>query len=390
LLSSLPNQSLNPLQEFNNVGARSNNISDWSPADVRVFIERLGWIGDRESMAKRFEDEEIDGAMLMELETAHFEKLGVKIGHQFRIRKMVKDGHEVIDDLATDNLEMEKSTLCGAAGLGQVAIVVVNIYIIVIPATMHYIQENLILSRDAGQWAAVGLWIGALLPMVAMWLSGSKIAAYVLEAADPSEIKENTRAIWTNVALVSALFITLVPGMLQSELPNTADEELPTQTLYCLFCITSIFFIMLSLVQCIICIVATEPLQPVAFAKFVLTYPNTPGEPAATLTAGIYAVISALMVWTWNAYTDVAATTNAVLLLIVCTHFFQIGLDKGAFTEHGSSWTRGHDATELAKNAGVGGALGVAKQAEAFTKFYDFIVENDSRSEAMAQKLRSK
>ena len=167
------------------------------------------------------------------------------------------------------------------------------------------------------------------------------------------------------MALVSALFITLIPGMLQSELPNTADEELPTQTLYCLFCITSIFFVMLSLVQCIICIVATEPLQPVAFAKFVLTYPNTPGEPAATLTAGIYAVISALMVWTWNAYAEVAATTSAVLLLIVCTHFFQIGLDKGAFTEHGNNWTRGHDAAELAKNAGVRGAVDFVRDIRA-------------------------
>ena len=133
-------------------------------------------------MAKRFEDEEIDGAMLMELETAHFERLGVKIGHQFRIRKMVKDGHEVIGGLDTDKVEVEESTLCGTAGLSQVAIVAVNVYIIAIPATMHYIQEGL--SRDAGQRTAVGLWIGAILPMVAIWLSGSKNAAYVLDAAD--------------------------------------------------------------------------------------------------------------------------------------------------------------------------------------------------------------
>jgi hypothetical protein len=368
---------------------RNSQVSVWSPSDVRAFIEDQAWIKDRQAIAKRFEDEEIDGTMMMELQPDDFKSLGVKIGYRFRIQRMLQDEH---DESAAENRPELERPIQFSNHKDTLIFTVFNAYVLGVPAALHFIQKLTSVPRDnwgGGHWIAVGLWLSVLICLIGVWAIGSgKISAYVLDAATPMEIKENTRSIWTNVALVAALFITVVPGMFQIELTNDADEELLTHTLYGLLCATDVFFILLSLVQCVLFIVTTEPLQPVPFAKFILTFPNTPGEPAAVLMAGVYAIICTLLTFAWNSYSEITAWASSLMLLFICTHFCQIVYDKSAFEEHGTDWTRGHSAEELVKNAGYGGKVrGVAREGRSFAKFYNFIVEQDSRSKEVANGL---
>ena len=122
------------------------------------------------------------------------------------------------------------------------------------------------------------------------------------ERSSNVSIKESMRSNLTTQGLVSALFLTIVCAMVQSEAPNPDDEFSVLNQWYVCLLVISLMLTMIGTGITIVCLLYVEPLNDTAAIRLVSFGVMYFGEPLAFSTMALCNTLAAMIIWTFGRY----------------------------------------------------------------------------------------
>jgi hypothetical protein len=156
----------------------------------------------------------------------------------------------------------------------------------------------------------------------------------VEEMTDVTIAKDVVRNVFTNIALVSALLLTMVIGMLQVDQPecDDCDPDGILQAIYVTSTWTSILSFARVTVECVVNLVYTEGLPHYMVLRYLISFPGSIGGPVIALTGGILSMMVATGMWIAIVYDRAAGIAFGVICIYYVT-FASMGVRfKSAFS----------------------------------------------------------
>jgi len=170
-------------------------------------------------------------------------------------------------------------------------------------------------------------WVGPVVTVVlvfALWRLGqlmtTRISFDILENCDVSCMKDSVKNNWTNMAVTAALLLSMTVAMLQVDAAESVDFEIDVairvhlRQFYVCFCLGSACCNLVAIFYCIIYLSFVDPLSPTDCMKYLLTYPDSLGDPVVWLLEGVIFFWLSACVWSFCAYGG--------MQLLVCLMFF--------------------------------------------------------------------
>jgi hypothetical protein len=149
-------------------------------------------------------------------------------------------------------------------------------------------------------------------------LMAPKIGFDMIQERSPTvSMREAMRSNLTNMALVSALFLTVVYAMLQIPALSENSYSMLSQWYICLLAI-SCMQMTISIMTSVICLLYTEPLSEQASILAISNNLMQFGEPATQSMMGFFNTMCAMVLWIHEGYGFVAA------LMTVLTVFYGV------------------------------------------------------------------
>lgn len=198
-------------------------------------------------------------------------------------------------------------------------------------------------------------WIGPLVVVIftlILWRLlqqvTTRISFQVLENCDAECLKESVKNNWTNMAVTSALCLTLVVAMLQVSPVESVHWEIEMSTrthlqqTYITLCVGATLCTLVSVFYCIIYLSYVDVLNQTDVMKYLLTYPDSLGDPVVWLFEGCVLLWFAISIWVFCAFGMVAlVTTMGFATLFFWSVMFQ-AYTRGNFHPQGMdfSWTQ--------------------------------------------------
>lgn len=145
--------------------------------------------------------------------------------------------------------------------------------------------------------------------------------------------KETIRNIYTNLAIVGALVLTIVFAMLfvpdivkRAELhPGLSTAYIVSTSFACLQCLRVTF-------ECVINLVYTEALSNGDVIRYIIASPGSIGAPVLGLGFAMIALTVSTTLWLMAAHTVASAAGFAVLALFYLVKLIALSIDKSMFT----------------------------------------------------------
>jgi len=123
----------------------------------------------------------------------------------------------------------------------------------------------------------------------------------VKEMRDVTHAKDVVRNIYTNIALVSALLLTVALAMIQQDPPSCDNDDVDAgctlQILYVTSVWTSGLFLIKITLECIVNLVFTEGLPHYMVLRYLVSFPGSIGGPVIGLTIAITSLLIGIAVW---------------------------------------------------------------------------------------------
>ena len=168
---------------------------------------------------------------------------------------------------------------------------------------------------------------------------GPKITLDVIEEMlDVENAKEVVRNIYTNIALVSALLLTVTFAMLQADRPSceSCDPRLILESLYITATWTACLCHIRVTLECVINLVYTESLPHYMVLRYVIAFPGSVGGPVIALSMAVVNMLFSAAVWLTMEYSAAAGVGFGVMSV-----FYVIFLSILARVKSNFSATRG-------------------------------------------------
>jgi len=130
----------------------------------------------------------------------------------------------------------------------------------------------------------------------------------ILENCSAECMKESVKNNWTNMAVTAALLLTLVVAMLQVDPIESVhfqlDESITVhiEQTYISLLLAATGCNLLSVLCCIIYLSYVDPLCQADVMKFLLTFPDSLGDPAIHLGTGCLLMWLAISLWVFGRY----------------------------------------------------------------------------------------
>ena len=168
---------------------------------------------------------------------------------------------------------------------------------------------------------------------------GPKITLDVIEEMlDVENAKEVVRNIYTNIALVSALLLTVTFAMLQADRPSceSCDPRLILESLYITATWTACLCHIRVTLECVINLVYTESLPHYMVLRYLIAFPGSVGGPVIALSMAVVNMLFSAAVWLTMEYSAAAGVGFGVMSV-----FYVIFLSILARVKSNFSATRG-------------------------------------------------
>lgn len=244
-------------------------------------------------------------------------------------------------------------------------------------------------------------WVGPLAVVIMsfiFWRAGqmvtTKVSFDVLQNCDVDCMKEAVKNSWTNMAVTAALLLTLVVAMLQLDPMGPVGFEIDdvvlehVQQTYIALCIGAMFFNLLSIFYSIIYLSFVDPLRNIDVMKFLVTFPDSIGDPAIWLAEGCIFMWLAIALWVFGTYGAHQLVTAIGFFIAFCMFIAFQARTRGSFNpddldfswtqEDPSTWKRGYLTRHIAETEGI------SKKVQKLGKL---IVESEVHSEDASRRL---
>ncbi|CAE8641033.1 unnamed protein product [Polarella glacialis] len=171
------------------------------------------------------------------------------------------------------------------------------------------------------------------------------------ELQSTKDIRSAVRDIWTQLGLVSALVLTLVFQMLQTNLPDDAGMNL--QHVYVGLCGGAVITCLLTTTECIILLVYTEHLSDANALRFIICFPGSIGGPVVKNFMSYLFAVLGLISWVLAQYTLAAAAGLGLGALIALVFVLVSWVTRSCFTLRPESpWAAKYRWAEKGDEAG--------------------------------------
>mmetsp|Transcript_15346 Transcript_15346/g.33585 ORF Transcript_15346/g.33585 Transcript_15346/m.33585 type:complete len:299 (-) Transcript_15346:161-1057(-) len=160
----------------------------------------------------------------------------------------------------------------------------------------------------------MGVWI-LLVVTLLLLLSGqnitTKISADILEFCEPKGLKDAGKNLWTNIAVVAALMLTLAAAMMQADPMEPAgvtvfDDDpgllIDLQQTYAAACFLSLALCVMSMTQSVVSLMYVEPLTEINAIKFFLRNPDSLGDPITVLAVATLLMMMGMLIYILGVY----------------------------------------------------------------------------------------
>ena len=151
---------------------------------------------------------------------------------------------------------------------------------------------------------------------------GAIVAKDVCEhlQGQPSEIKENLRAGWTNSAVVSALFLTICLPMTQADVPEDTSED--TEFVYRACSVIATGLALMGLLQACFALTYTDHLVAMDAVRFMVCYPWSVGNPICCTASSFAWALVAQCTWLYTALGMRAVVISGCVAVWTLWNFF--------------------------------------------------------------------
>lgn len=175
----------------------------------------------------------------------------------------------------------------------------------------------------------------------------------ILENCTAECMKESVKNTWTNMAVTAALLLTLVVAMLQVDPMESVhfqlDESITVhlEQTYVSLLLAATGCNLLSVLCCIIYLSYVEPLCQTDVMKFLLTFPDSLGDPAIHFGTGCVLMWLAIALWVFGNYGIVQFLFAIATLLSFGSFVVWQIVTRSSFSPATSdfSWTQDDPAT---------------------------------------------
>lgn len=194
-------------------------------------------------------------------------------------------------------------------------------------------------------------WVGPIVTVVlalALWRVGqlitTRISFDIVENCDVSCMKESVKNNWTNMAVTAALLLSMIVGMLQIDTMESTDYTLEAATMvhlrqfYICFCMASACCNLVAVFYCIIYLSFVDPLNQIDVMKYLLTYPDSLGDPVVWLLEGVIFFWLATCTWVFASYGGVMLICSIMFFGLFATNLTWTALTRSRFCPDEMDW----------------------------------------------------
>lgn len=243
--------------------------------------------------------------------------------------------------------------------------------------------------------------VSVLVLSVAMFLVGKKMSTRIsfdiLEHCDPKTIKESSKNAWTNIAVTSALVLTMVMAMLQVDpispvsFTLTNSELLQVQQWYVALCMGSLLFNLLCIIVCVVNLSYVDPLTEVNALKFFLANADTIGDPVVLMAESFIFFIAAIFVWCLGTYGLASGMLMLLASIVFVLSVANVWTNRAKFTPGNVDWTQ--DTSLWRREYTTGGVMANIKNeavVKAIKRFGEVAMAAEKEEEDSKDGLHSK
>lgn len=174
----------------------------------------------------------------------------------------------------------------------------------------------------------------------------TRISFDILEHCDPKGIKDSSKNAWTNLAVTSALVLTMVMAMLQVDpispvgFELTKYELIQVQQWYVALCIGSLLFNLLCIIVCVVNLSYVDPLTDLNAMKFFLANADTIGDPVILMAESFIFFIAAIFVWCLASYGLAIGLTMLLSSIVFVATAGNVWKNRAKFSPGSVEWTQ--------------------------------------------------
>ncbi|CAJ1363110.1 unnamed protein product [Effrenium voratum] len=175
----------------------------------------------------------------------------------------------------------------------------------------------------------------------------TRISFDILEHCDPEGLKDSSKNTWTNIAVTSALILTMVMAMLQVDaiapISFTLEpyELIHLQHAYVSLCLASLCFNLICITVCVLNLSYVDPLTTTDAIKFFLANADTIGDPAILMAESFTFFVAAVVVWTLGCYGLTLGLLCLIVFIIITLSVANVWKNRSKFApKEDMTWTQ--------------------------------------------------